>query len=246
MAIGEQQQRLLAWEGCYNVRDLGGYPTSDGRWTRWGAIVRGDNLSRLTAAGKAALVEYGVRTIVDLRLPGEIAEHPNPFAEAGVHGVRYINVSLVDPAVPRPGFTTLADDYQRTLADSPALIAEIMAAIARAPEGTVLVHCMAGKDRTGIISALLLELAGVPRATIAADYALTIECLRPLDEEWLANGPGERGWREEMHAQFSPRAEVMLEVLTYLDRCHGGVEGYLRRAGVLEEDLERIRDRLVE
>jgi protein-tyrosine phosphatase len=246
MAIGEQRVRRLTWEGCLNARDLGGYPTLDGRETRWGAIVRSDNPAELTAAGRAALVAHGVRSIVDLRTPDEVAHHPNPFAGPGPHGIAYTNVSLLDPAAEPPaGFTTLADDYKRMLDRFRPSVAAIMTAIARAPAGGVLVHCMAGKDRTGIVSALLLELVGVPRETIGADYALTAECLRPREEEWLANGPGERADRERALATYAARAEVMLEVLDDLDRRHGGVEAYLLEAGVTGEDITRLRERLL-
>ena len=120
-----------------------------------------------------------------------------------------------------------------------------MTAVARAPEGAVLVHCAAGKDRTGLISALLLGLVGVPAETIAADYALTAELLRPRDQEWLEHGPGERAEREAILARYAPTAEVMLEVLHQLDRRHGGVERYLLEAGVAPADLDRLRDRLL-
>jgi protein-tyrosine phosphatase len=241
----EERTRRLLWEGCYNVRDLGGYLTASGGETRWGAVVRTDNLARLTEAGRAALLEYGVRSIVDLRKPDEIAEHPNPFAEPGEHGIEYTNVSLVDPAKSAPeNFTTLANDYKRILDSFAPAMAEIMTAIAWAPEGGVLVHCMAGKDRTGMVSAILLELAGVSRETIAEDYALSAEFLRPLEEEWLENGPGEREERAREQAKWVPRAQVMLEVLAHLDDRYGGVEEYLLQAGVSPEAIARLRARL--
>jgi protein tyrosine/serine phosphatase len=109
----------------------------------------------------------------------------------------------------------------------------------------VLVHCAAGKDRTGLIAALLLALVEVPDQTIAADYALTAECLRPRDQEWLEHGPGERAEREALLARYAPRAEVMLEVLEGLRQRHGGVEAYLRQAGVPAGDLDRLRARLL-
>jgi protein-tyrosine phosphatase len=124
-------------------------------------------------------------------------------------------------------------------------VAEIMSAIERAPEGGVLVHCHAGKDRTGLVCALLLELVGVERETVAADYALSQECLRPDTEDWLANGPGERAERERVVAKFAPKAEVMLEVLKQLHEAYGGVEAYLLEAGVASEDLDRLRSRLL-
>jgi protein-tyrosine phosphatase len=241
-----EQTRRLAWEGLLNARDLGGYPAQGGRETRWGAVVRSDSLAALTEAGRAALAGYGVRAIVDLRLADEIDRHPNPFAEPGDHGIVYSNVSIIDPAVESPPERlALAQGYLWMLDHFAGQVAEVMAAVAAAPEGGVLVHCAAGKDRTGLISALLLGLVGVPAETIAADYALTAELLRPRDQEWLENGPGERAEREALLARYAPTAEVMLEVLDGLDRRYGGVERYLLAAGVSEADLARLRERLL-
>ena len=244
----EQRQwtRRLAWEGLLNARDLGGYATEDGRETRWGAVVRSAALAALTEAGRAALADYGVRTIVDLRLPDELDREPNPFAEPGDHGIAYTNVSIIDPAAGFPPDTvTLAETYLWSLERFSGLMTQAMEAVARAPEGAVLIHCAAGKDRTGLISALLLGAVGVPAATIADDYALTAELLRPRDLEWLENGPGERAEREAMLARFAPTAEVMLEVLAKLTERYGGVEPYLLAAGVPPGDLERLRERLL-
>jgi len=246
MSIEQRQRRLLAFEGCYNARDLGGYHTRDGRETRWGAVVRADNLARLTPAGRRSLQEYGVRRVIDLRKPEELEMHPNPFAATGTHGVDFVNISLVDPAVtPSEAFTTLANDYKRIVDSFAPSIAEIMMSIARAPEGTVLIHCHAGKDRTGIISAMLLDLAGVPEDVIAADYALTAECNRKLEDDWLENGPGEREWRVQEQAKYVPHAYVMRELLDHVRQRYGGTEPYLLQAGVPETDIAQLRDRLL-
>jgi protein-tyrosine phosphatase len=239
--------RLLAWEGCLNARDLGGYPTEDGRETRWGAVVRSDSPAALTEAGRAALADYGVRATVDLRLPTELADQPNPFADPGDHGIVYTNVSFIDPAAAPPeAVSTLAEDYLQMLDRYRQGVAEAMAAIARAPEGVVVIHCAAGKDRTGLISALLLGLVGVPAETIAADYAMTAELLRPRDQAWLeALPPEERAEREALLARYAPTAEVMLTVLEGLGERFGGVEPYLLATGLPRDDLDRLRDRLL-
>jgi protein-tyrosine phosphatase len=240
--------RLLEWEGCLNARDLGGYATEDGRETRWGTVVRSDCPAALTEAGRAALAGYGVRAIVDLRLPAELADDPNPFAEPGDHGIAYTNVSFIDPAAAPPdAVSTLAEDYLQMLDRYRQGVAEALAAIARAPDdGAVLVHCAAGKDRTGLISALLLGLVDVPAETIAADYAMTAELLRPRERQWLEGlDPEERAQREAMLARYAPTAEVMLAVLEGLGERHGGVEPYLRSTGLGQDDLDRLRERLV-
>jgi protein-tyrosine phosphatase len=240
--------RLLEWEGCLNARDLGGYATEDGRETRWGTVVRSDCPAALTEAGRAALAGYGVRAIVDLRLPAELADDPNPFAEPGDHGIAYTNVSFIDPAAAPPdAVSTLAEDYLQMLDRYRQGVAETLAAIARAPDdGAVLVHCAAGKDRTGLISALLLGLVDVPAETIAADYAMTAELLRPRERQWLEGlDPEERAQREAMLARYAPTAEVMLAVLEGLGERHGGVEPYLRSTGLGQDDLDRLQERLV-
>jgi protein-tyrosine phosphatase len=210
MATGGAGTRQLGWEGCLNVRDLGGYPAAEGQETCWGAVVRSDNLSPLTEAGRDALRDYGIRSIIDLRMPEEAEQLPNPFAEPGDHSITYANLSFISPDVPpEDEFTTLADSY------------------------------------AGMVSALLLELAGVDRETTSADYALSEECLRPLREESLPDEPGERAEREKELSKYSPRAEVMMEVLERLVQRYGGAEPYLLQAGVAPEDIARLRGRLL-
>jgi protein-tyrosine phosphatase len=91
--------RRLDWAALVNARDVGGYPTTDGRSIRWGALVRSDSLSSLTPAGRDALIACGVRTVIDLRMPMEIERAPNPFADRRDDGIAYHNVSFIDPAV---------------------------------------------------------------------------------------------------------------------------------------------------
>jgi protein-tyrosine phosphatase len=247
VAIERERTRRLTWEGMLNARDLGGYPGADGGQTRWGAVVRSDSLAALTPAGREALIGYGVRSIIDLRLPDEAADQPNPFAAPGDHSITYVNLSFLDPAAAPPEDpSTLADQYKRMLDRLQPQVAAVMAAIAGAPDGGVLVHCAAGKDRTGLVAALLLGLAGVAPETIAADYALSAECLREREQAWLESGDGDRAEREERLRRFAPTAEAMLAVLDHLTERYGGVEGYLLRAGVAPGDLARLRARLTD
>jgi protein tyrosine/serine phosphatase len=246
MVVDGEPSRRLTWGDCLNARDLGGYRTLDGHETAWRAVVRADSLAKLGPDGCAALEAYGVRTIVDLRFAHELESAPNPFAARDDCDVAYLNLSLFDPtAEPPPPYATLADDYKGVVARFPGPIQEIMTAIARAQEGGVVVHCAGGRDRTGIVAALLLALAHVPHETIAADYALSTAYLRPRDEEWLANGPGDRAERERAYTWGITRAEVMLDLLAHLDQGHGGADGYLRGIGVDPLDISRLSARLV-
>ena len=239
--------RRLDWDGLINARDLGGYPTTDGGAIRPGALVRSDSLSSLTDAGADALVAHGVRTVVDLRMPAEVDDRPNPFAAPGGHGIAYHNVSFIDPAAEPPtAVATLAEDYGRMLGQFGPQVAAVVTTIARADAGGVLVHCAAGKDRTGLIVALLLGALGVAPEVVAEDYALTAGNLEAEEARWLEDGPGSREERELTLGRFRARPEVMLEVLDGVDTRYGGAEGYLLEVGVAPEDLDRLRARFVE
>jgi protein-tyrosine phosphatase len=235
-------RRFLNWNDCLNARDLGGYPTEDGRFTRWGAIARCDNPTRLTDAGLRAVVDHGIRTVIDLRKPDEVAEHPNPLRL--IPAIRYFNFSMVDPAVPRGDFMTLARDYQEILETFASTVGRIIGEIAQACEGGVLIHCVAGKDRSGLIAALLLRVSGVSSQVVAEDYALSDERLRPWHDHWIASGPGTEDERRLQVARTKATAPVMLAVLNHLDQKHGSVRGYLHHAGLSAGDIEGVRRRL--
>jgi len=246
----EQEERYLAWDACYNARDVGGYPTEDGRRTRNGALVRSDDLYRLTSMGQAALREYGIRTIIDLRLAHELQRDPNPFAgQQGVDDVpRYLNLPLhdvasnaaIEEAEPTHGEYIVILDRNKKLVG-----AAIKAVAASLADGGVLVHCHGGKDRTGIVTALLLSLAGVPREIIAEDYALSEVLLEPSFSAWVKERSRAGGQHVERPLwMFSP-PEKMLGLLEHLDREYGGVEGYLEAVGVTQEEMAAIRTHLI-
>lgn len=244
--------RHLSWEACLNVRDVGGYPTKGGKQTRQGALVRADSLHRLTAAGRAALIEYGIRTVIDLRFREEIAREPNPFAGPSAYdgAVNYLNLppideddKLVEAAL--ESAPSVQARYCLSLDFGQEHIARIASAIADAPEGGVLVHCYAGRDRTGRLIALLLALVGVPHETIAEDYALSDACLQPLYEEIFRIEPDPKE-REAFAAQIAEAPAIMLNVLSYVDERYGGADAYLRGGGMSDYKLEKLRWRMSE
>ena len=170
--------RDLDWDGCRNVRDLGGLPTADGGRIRPGALVRADSLQCLTARGWAALEAHGVRTVIDLRNDDEVGEDeaPRPPGVTTVHfpldGVE--DTDFWDVWMHRPEFGT-PHYYRPWLKRFPERAAHVLEAIARAQPGGVVVHCVGGKDRTGLVTMLVLALAGVPPELAAEDYALSGE-----------------------------------------------------------------------
>jgi len=198
-----------------------------------------------------------VRTVIDLRAPFERRMDPCPFAPSGVESdaVAYLNLPVLDPDAAGRAVVTAMDAaatveamYVLLLERCREQLGAVIRAMAAAPDGGVLVYCHAGKDRTGLIAALALAIAGVPKGTIAADYALSDGCLQPLYGAQLRQ-ERDAGKRVAMERQLrSPRnaarAETMLATLGYLDERHGGVSGYLRWAGVAHEEMERLRARM--
>jgi protein-tyrosine phosphatase len=235
-------ERRLVWDRLLNARDVGGLPTPGG-WTRFRALVRSDGLTRLTAGGQAAMLGYGVSTIVDLRSPRERQDAPSPLRDhPGYRPLPYAG----DASAGTPSrFETAAENYLEWLATRAPGIARILHGIADAPPGGVLVHCHAGKDRTGVVVALLLSIAGVDREAIADDYALSVWWNEGVqDEEEIAAAP-DAAERLRDRRIYYPRPENMATVLAEVDRRHGGVERYLDAIGVGPDVRDRLRDRLV-
>jgi protein tyrosine/serine phosphatase len=243
--------RSLVWDGCVNVRDLGGLPTVDGAVTRSGEIVRADSVRRLSDAGWAAAGEFGIRTVLDLRFHEELeADPPRDLPFDVVH------LSLLGD--PDPEYwadldrraAALGDDvaatrlvYGEQLTEHAQRFAEAVRIVADASSGGVLVHCTGGKDRTGLVSALLLRLAGVGTAEIGADYALSEANLAERHARWLADAADDAE-RERLRRISVTPAAAMEFVVEDLERRHGSVAGYLRAGGVGDATLERARARL--
>jgi protein-tyrosine phosphatase len=244
------RSRDLDWGGCLNVRDLGGHATADGGETRFGAVIRADSVRQLTERGWAAVVEYGVRTIVDLRMDSERAEDPPAEVPVDVLHVPFLEkdpaafakMDAASEAAPDHA-TATRDVYLLFLEHFAPNVAAAITAVAQAPEGGVVVHCMGGKDRTGLVAAFLLSLAGVSDEVVATDYALSEERLRPRYDDWLARAETDAD-RERIRRIAATPAAAMLGVLDELEQRHGGIETFLLEAGASAEDLALARARL--
>jgi len=182
------KNRRLNWDGCVNVRDLGGLPTRSGGATRWGAAVRSDTPARLTAAGWSALYAYGIRTIITLRTDGMVEDDldvTSPYADLVTVQVAIEDVTDTDfvRQWASTNFWGTPLYYRDALQRWPKRHVAAIAAIAQAQPGGVLFHCIRGYDRTGIIALLLLALVGVVPDAIIADYEMSVD---PYREELLA------------------------------------------------------------
>jgi protein-tyrosine phosphatase len=203
--------------------------------------VRSDHIGHLTLAGREALVAYGVTTVIDLRSPAELIRMPNPFADGS--GPAYINVPLIDDANMRE-LGDAADMYERylmILETRQQAFGGVFNAVAEADGGLVF-HCFAGKDRTGLVAAMLLALAGVSKDAIVADFAETDRQLAKKYEQWIAESAPER--RKSMRDELRCPPEWILGVLDRLDQKWGGVEGYLESSGVSATNIDRVGTKL--
>lgn len=222
--------RILNWQGCNNVRDLGGLTTSNGSKTRWGAVVRGDQPAKLTPEGWEALYEHGIRTIVSLRTHS-FNEKDHPIVTPPYPNIHVVSVEIED--VTNKEFVekwATSDLWGTPLYWTDALNlwahrhADALKVIAQAQPGGVFFHCIRGHDRTGIISFLLLSLLGVSLKDIAADYELSADSVR-----------------DQLLAERNTNAyEVLQKTLAGID-----LENYLLNGGMTPDDITALRIKLL-
>ncbi len=233
--------RHVALETCFNFRDLGGYRATHGQTVRWGCVFRSDSLRSLTSADFAVLSGLGVRTVVDLRSTKEL-ESEGRSAHLGELDYHHAPLFEQEPLPdPRPGemYLAIAAARGESLAGSLRTIAEC--------DHAVVFHCAAGKDRTGILAAMLLAALGVPDESIIADYVLSGRALEP----WLAWAKvSDPKLAEEIEAlpgwllRASP--EFMRSFLDGIRSRYGSVENYLGEIGAGADVTRTLRSRLLE
>lgn len=235
-------ERLLKLDGAYNVRDIGGYRTLSGAIVQRGRLFRADGLHQLSQRDQETILGLGVKTIVDLRFDDETAAKKDVFAEHSE--VDYHNISLVNPATTKLSeISNLSDMYKILLDQSNSLLIEVFRLIATVKEG-LLFHCSAGKDRTGVVAALLLDLAEVPRETIISDYAETETNLAPIMDELLAHRPAEMS-EAEFRLFMGSAPENMEIMLDHLYSVYGGAEQYLSGNGLHADEIDSLKHKLL-
>ena len=240
-------QRSIRLDGCLNFRDLGGYPTQDGRTVRWRMLFRSDALHLLTADDIARLRdELRIGDVIDLRSTAEVrSDGRGPLAD---EAIRFHHLPLFDgDAVRRdenPAAYTLADRYFLLAEFAKDAIARVITTLASS-DAPAVYHCAAGKDRTGVISAVLLGILGVKDEIIVADYAATQENLDAIIERLMAS----EGYQtmlsalppDTLHAQ----PETMITLLERVRDRYGSMRAYARDAGVSDDAVGRLAARLL-
>ncbi|WP_190138257.1 tyrosine-protein phosphatase [Streptomyces longispororuber] len=240
--------RHIGFERLHNFRDLGGYTGADGRAVRWGRVYRADSLGKLRGADWERFLGLGVRTVIDLRYPweiegkGRVPEH----ASFGYHNLsvehRPYDQAALGPDVQAGPY--LAERYLEVAEDGVKELRRALEVIADAGAGPVVFHCASGKDRTGLLAALVLSLCGVDEADIVEDFALTGLASERLLADWRAAHPGRAPvWPDYGRAP----AEVMRLFLAGIAERYGSLPGYAAaRLGVDGELVAALRAALLE
>lgn len=253
--------REITWQGFFNARDLGGLPTRDGGLTRRGALIRSADLRFVTGSGWRSAYDAGVRTIIDLRNDDEVRPHAGPGLTAlggsaqfaptasgafAPRGIERVHVPL--DGVEDTHFWRYLNDqrlngtplyYQPFLRRKADRCAAAVGAVAHAKPGGVIFHCGAGRDRTGLVTLLLLALVEVDPEIIAADYDLTSGQLPAL---FAAMGRQDEGplIAQILAGQGTTAREAILATLDGFN-----AEEYLLAAGLDSKDLASVRSRLL-
>ncbi|MDA1035342.1 MAG: tyrosine-protein phosphatase [Chloroflexi bacterium] len=236
--------RHLPIEGTHNFRDAGGYSTRSGGSVRWRTLFRSDNLNAVTNAGREEIRSLGIRTTIDLRAAHEAEIWPSVFADGA--DLAYVRLPLAAPGsdTRAPAANDLFELNRMFLDSAQGSLATLMDALADRHEFPMVVHCAGGKDRTGLLVAMLLELAGVDRTDVVADYALSARYSVKLIETLTARATAEGRDLAQFARLMECRPEIMEHTLTYLDSQYGGTERYLRGIGLSDSALASLRSSL--
>jgi protein-tyrosine phosphatase len=240
--------RHIPLQGAVNFRDLGGYRTIDGRATRWRSLFRADDVSRLSRSDRAVVRGLGIATVIDLRSRAEVDVERFPVDEipVGFHHLPLIgNLPGFDEYRNGPGW--FAGHYLDIARQSGSQIAQAIGIVAKPRSCPVIVHCAAGKDRTGVLVAVLLSLLGVPDETIAEDYALSSKAMDSHLGRLLARLPEhEEEIRSVAVTMLSATPANIRALLDGVRAEHGSIEGYAAAHGAGADVVAALRERLLE
>lgn len=230
-----EAQRRYILENIKNCRDLGGYPSKYG-CTKFGRFLRGGTVDRPTENDINTLKALNVTTVIDLRGDFEFNNQPNDM-ERLTKNTNHVSLYELNVAEAKGMKITITEVYEYIIDNYKENICKALKAVADAPDGAVFYHCFLGKDRTGVLSMLLLTIAGVSEDDIVADYQLTYTYLENYmythaDTLWDTD--------PEMHYSLP---QTMRSLLAYIKNKYGSVDDYIRRIGISDEDKEKIRKR---
>ncbi len=232
----------LPLENCTNARDLGGYPAMNQKVTKFKRFLRSGNLSYLTQDEIDFLKQYGVKTVIDLRAEGEAHREPNPFKN--MSDIKFLHIPFVVgdiTALPyeADNLNAMRDFYTYMFSECAQMIINCIKEIASVDDGIILYHCSAGKDRTGVLSYILLDICGVSEEDIIANYQITETHYLPLFKKYAPDF-------NSIPIQYLRSEPKSLEqTIEFIKKNFGNAEGYLLKHGVTKEDIIKVRQRLL-
>lgn len=240
----DERPRFVAVAGLHNLRDVGGYPVADGGATRWGLLLRGGALDELNAAAHQPMAEIGLRSIIDLREDRELGDLPDSLFPDGVTSHRSPlyrgRLSLAD-------METLEEVYTEILQLCGPEIAAVLELLAVPGALPAVVHCSAGKDRTGLVIGLLLSALGVPDEVVAQDYGVTESAYSDQERERMIRKGLEMGANANRITELMGSPPVVMHtILDWLRAEYDSAEGYLLAGGLRSDSLAALRDVLVD
>ena len=240
-------ERHIPLERVLNFRDVGGYQTANGRRVRWRRMFRAGGLSALSPADLAVLRQLGIATVLDLRSTAEWESGRFPIDDfpVALHHLPVVE-EILDPTRYQVAEGMMAARYQEVAQIGAAAIARAISIVADADTHPVVVHCLAGKDRTGIVVALVLSLLGVADETVAADYALSDLAMAALRAQAEVSGVPRLRSADVSDEVFSARPSNMTTLFETLRATHGSIEEYVISAGVKPAAIDSLRAGLLE
>jgi len=246
------EDRLVRFEAASNFRDLGGYPSTLGGEVRWGMLYRAGRLDRMTAADRERFNDLGIRTVIDLRRDDEREQAPDPMPNVQLCLMSRVqaNTPVRDPGTMVDhdhGVQFLRDLYSGLLAHATAEIGELFTTLAEPDAMPAVFHCAVGKDRTGIIAALLLTWLGVDRELVLDDFEASDGHVGQSQRDELVRRMADRGIGPEAAAGIlGATRESMQTALDELDTRYGGIERFLiDNCAVTPDVVSRLREYLI-
>ncbi len=240
----DDPRRRVRLDGAHNFRDLGGYRTADGRMVPWRRVFRSDALQELTPRDLERLADIGITTVVDLRTAAEVTREgraPDAMAARYLHHSVLKEEGTESQAAPRGD---VALRYRWYLEESPEVVATVLGLFAADHHHPLVFHCAAGKDRTGVVAALVLECLGVDRPTVVADYVATQPAMPAIIERLRRTRP-DLVPDEVPPTAYAVRATAIEGFLASLDEEYGGASGWAASVGLGSAFLEELRANLL-
>lgn len=243
--------RLLAFEGAFNFRDLGGYTTADGRSVKWRTLFRADAVHRLPDTELDQLADIGLRTVIDLRTEAEVEEgHLNDPSR----GITHVHLDVLGQVwKPRDldedadASEVLSDLYVQMLSIGAPALSGAFRALAEADNLPAVFHCAAGKDRTGVLAAMVLSSIGVADHVIVADYAISGRNMNELIERLKRDRPEAlTAMNDQPSAYLAAPPDAMIRLLSHVNAEYGSMTGYVKSLGIETEVIESLATSLLD